>query len=174
LVYFRRILRQLRKNLNTQKDEYLKLLILLLSYINYVSTYYSHQSFYLLRICIVFIIAAWLIFSKINAHYLFVIFNFLSLFLGPAGPIILSACYCIEKHCSSMNAYPLIMSMLAESAWWWMGNRYEYSGIDVMKSYIFCGEYIPYLNGLCLLIYLLSPYLLVFFLINYRLYFKST
>jgi hypothetical protein len=61
------------------------------------------------------------------------------------------------------------MSILAESAWWWMGNRYEYSGIDVMKSYIFCAKYIPFLNAICLLIYLLSPYLLVFSMINYPL-----
>jgi hypothetical protein len=65
------------------------------------------------------------------------------------------------------------MSILAESAWWWMGNRYEYSGIDVMKSYIFCPKYIPFLNAICLVIYLLSPYLLIFSMINYRLCLES-
>lgn len=43
-----------------------------------------------------------------------------------------------------------------------MGNSFEYSGIDVVKSYIFSGEYHPILNGVCILIIVISPHLTLF------------
>jgi hypothetical protein len=43
-----------------------------------------------------------------------------------------------------------------------MGNRFEYSGIDVVKSYIFSAEYHPILNGPCILIIVMSPHLTLF------------
>lgn len=61
------------------------------------------------------------------------------------------------------------MSLLSKCVWWWLGNRYEYSGVDILKTYVYSSSYAIFLNGLTLVIYLNSPFILNFVLLNYRL-----
>jgi hypothetical protein len=68
---------------------------------------------------------------------------------------------------TTLDFSPLFFSFLAEALWWFMGNRFEYSGVDAIKSYIFSQEYNPTLNGISLFIYVISPYLTVFLLRNF-------
>lgn len=55
--------------------------------------------------------------------------------------------------------------LLSHVVWWVQGNRYEYSSIDIRQSYIFSSSYHPIINPLCLLIFMMSPYLLVLLLL---------
>jgi hypothetical protein len=62
-----------------------------------------------------------------------------------------------------------MMSLLSKCVWWWLGNRYEYSGVDILKTYVYSSSYAIFLNGLSLVVYLNSPFILNFLLLNYRL-----
>lgn len=61
------------------------------------------------------------------------------------------------------------MSLLSKCVWWWLGNRYEYSGVDILKTYVYSDSYAIFLNGLSLVVYLNSPFVLNLVLMNCRL-----
>ena len=61
------------------------------------------------------------------------------------------------------------MSLLSKCVWWWLGNRYEYSGVDILKTYVYSDSYAIALNAFSLIVYLNSPFILNFALINCRM-----
>lgn len=44
--------------------------------------------------------------------------------------------------------------------WWLLGNRYEYSSIDIKKSFVFSQNFIMGLNAAVLLFWYVSPFIL--------------
>jgi hypothetical protein len=88
------------------------------------------------------------------------------LFLGVQGPIIIFFCKSASKILGKLSISPLFFGLLGEMLWWLMGNRFEYSGVDVVKSYIFSSEYHPLINGISLLILMIAPHLTLFIHMN--------
>jgi hypothetical protein len=43
--------------------------------------------------------------------------------------------------------------------WWLLGNRYEYSSIDIRKSFVFSQEFVMGLNAIVLLFWYVSPFM---------------
>lgn len=89
--------------------------------------------------------------------------------MGPHFPLILAVCLYIERQTANCYNYSILMSLLSKCVWWWLGNRYEYSGVDILKTYVYSSSYAIVLNGVSLLIYLNSPFILNFVLLNCRL-----
>ena len=54
-----------------------------------------------------------------------------------------------------------------------MGNRYEYSGVNVSVTYVYSQNYVFLLNGVSLLIFLNGPFILGLVLLNWRMQHKG-
>lgn len=89
--------------------------------------------------------------------------------MGLHFPLILIGCLLIEQSASKCHSFAIIMSLLSKCIWWWLGNRYEYSGVDILKTYVYSDSYAIFLNGLSLVVYLNSPFILNLVLLNCRL-----
>ena len=89
--------------------------------------------------------------------------------MGVYFPLILVVCLSIERQASSCYNYSIMMSLLSKCIWWWLGNRYEYSGVDILKTYVYSQKYAIFLNGISLIIYLNSPFIMTFSLLNRRI-----
>lgn len=64
------------------------------------------------------------------------IFNIIILFLGPY-PIPYTLTLTFLLHSPSSTLKPYITYIFIHLLWWYQGNRYEYSSIDIKQSYIF-------------------------------------
>ena len=107
--------------------------------------------------------------KQLRNNIRFLVISFLSVFMGPHFPLILAVCLYIERQTANCYNYSILMSLLSKCVWWWLGNRYEYSGVDILKTYVYSSSYAIVLNGVSLLIYLNSPFILNFVLLNCRL-----
>ncbi len=67
----------------------------------------------------------------------------------------------------------ILVSLIAEYMWWILGNRYEYSSIDISKSYIFSVSFDLYLNAIGLVLWFVAPYLIAIVYVDQRIYIKS-
>lgn len=66
-----------------------------------------------------------------------------------------------SSHARTGRCYPYFCYLVSHYVWWVLGNRYEYSSIDIRQSYIFSTTYHSYLNPTCLCVHMMAPYLLV-------------
>lgn len=156
-----------------------KVIIAFLSYTNYLFTHLVQKPIYEISIIQALIIIGYV--AVLCSGHLestargqssdvkFIVINFLSVFMGPHFPLILAVCLIIEQQVANCYNYAIIMSLLAKCVWWWLGNRYEYSGVDILKTYVYSQSYAIILNGVSLVIYLNSPFILNFVFVNCRL-----
>lgn len=45
--------------------------------------------------------------------------------------------------------------------WWILGNRYEYSSVDIRKSYLLSIDFSIWLNAIGMVLWFMVPYLVV-------------
>jgi hypothetical protein len=150
----------------------------MMSYINYIAVNCAREPIYLISNAQGLIIVAWFLsFCFHSAHHpdfsssetvKFLGINFISVFMGLHFPMIIIVSLWIERQISNCYNYTIIMSLLSKCIWWWLGNRYEYSGVDILKTYVYSDKYAVFLNGLSLVVYLNSPFILNLILINCR------
>ena len=57
--------------------------------------------------------------------------------MGAYYPLVLGVCLLIEAQIWRCYNYAIFMSLLSKCVWWWLGNRYEYSGVDILKTYVY-------------------------------------
>ncbi len=53
--------------------------------------------------------------------------------------------------------------------WWILGNRYEYSSIDIKKSYIFTNHFSLWVNAIGMILWFTGPYIIALVLVDQSL-----
>jgi hypothetical protein len=151
----------------------------LVGFLNYVCMHILEYPLYSLSTVLTFLVVGYAIAIKFGGveedereeieSVKFLVIVFLSMFMGPQFPLVLGVCLLMEGQMWPCYNYAIFMSLLSKCVWWWLGNRYEYSGVDILKTYVYSDSYAIALNALSLIVYLNSPFLLNFTLLNCRL-----
>lgn len=85
----------------------------------------------------------------------------LLLFLGPNSLPLYVITSEFTSYLVESSFLPHLCYVWSHLLWWIMGNRYEYSSIDIAQSYIFGIDYHWLRNSICMGIYLVVPYVLI-------------
>ena len=100
----------------------------------------------------------------------FLVLTLSTLWLGRYGPVIIGVVWCWWRLYKDIKGQgQLIFGLVAECIWWWMGNRFEYSGVDALGSFVFSAEYSPWLNSIGLAVYLVCPQLIFLELLSFQI-----
>ena len=121
---------------------------------------HNHEIVHLIHLIILFY-AISLIFLKVNKKPIelrIIILGILSIFMDQRAIYILLLSWFFLNSITDSTIFPYLSYLWSHVIWLTLGNRYEYSSIDIKRSYVFYSGYHEILNPLCLCIYMLLPY----------------
>ena len=126
----------------------------------------------LLTVLIAKILVINLMFLKNVSHGITILLYYTIIFLGHSSLLIFMILSIAIKVCMRefSKMYFYYAYLFGHFYWWVQGNRYEYSSIDILQSYIFGTAYHPIINPICLCIYMMAPYFFLL-LITAKTYF---
>ena len=57
--------------------------------------------------------------------------------MGPFAPISVAACLIFDSYLHICYNFPVLMSLLAKLVWWYYGMVYDYSSVNIQRTYVY-------------------------------------
>ena len=179
-IFMQREVARYRSGMVRLLEVKLRVAVAFLGWLNHTLSFCWNDHFYEIRMTILLVALAWLALHRlrpcfdIESSLPLVLAVLASLFLGRLGPFLVAGMLALEHLTSLLPGYPLLLSLLGEAVWWWIGSRREYAEINPAESFVFSEQYFLPLNAFTLAVSLICPQLFLYLLMLHRIQTEST